>query len=174
MKNKFIMSGCKHYIPDRIQHRLDSVKRSSVDRVVPKFKSTVYTVNGIRMKFSSSVHGALLTDEGDPNHVTIFEIKNYFFSKADNGRIMITMCDKGYLDVFRLFYRLNHMEQYKNFVAVVLDKAGYDVSVFALYNDRFCLKKGILSFITRMIFYLWMRHHPVHGCGPQVRSARWY
>ena len=44
---------------------------------------------------------------------------------------------------------------------------------FALYMDRFCLKKGILSFIIRMIFSLWMRHHPVHGCGPQAHSARW-
>ena len=129
MKNKFIMSGCKHYMPENVRHRRGSVDHSSMVRVEPKVKPVVYTVNGMRMKFSSSVQGALLSDVIEPNRITILELKNFFMPKADNGRIMITMCDKGYLDIFRLFYRLNRMEQYKNFVVVVLDKAGYDVTV---------------------------------------------
>ena len=60
---------------------------------------------------------------------------------------MITMCDKGYVDVFRLFYRLNKMEQYKNFVVVVLDKAGYDV------NDCIKCYEQILSEEGYPVFY---------------------
>ena len=40
---------------------------------------------------------------------------------------MITICDKGYANTFKLFYRLSHMERYSNFVAFVMDKEGFDV-----------------------------------------------
>lgn len=59
--------------------------------------------------------------------MNIGEITQLFSRYAINNTVMITICDKGYLDVFKKFYHLNNMGQYKNFVAVVLDKAGYDV-----------------------------------------------
>ena len=59
--------------------------------------------------------------------VTLQEIDGYLKQKAINNDVMITVCDSGYLDIYRLFYRLNKMWQYPNFVTFVLDKKGYDV-----------------------------------------------
>lgn len=61
--------------------------------------------------------------------VTLQEIDGYLKQKAINNDVMITVCDSGYLDIYRLFYRLNKMWQYPNFVTFVLDKKGYDVCI---------------------------------------------
>ena len=66
------------------------------------------------------------------NRITKDELKQFFLPRALDNRIMVTVCDKGYLNVFRLFYRVNKMDQYKNFVVVVLDKQGYKVIVLLL------------------------------------------
>ena len=44
---------------------------------------------------------------------------------------MITICDMGYVKTFKLFYRLNHMEKYSNFIAFVMDKEGFDVPIMS-------------------------------------------
>ena len=67
------------------------------------------------------------------NYVTILEIDQFVKPRAIDNNLMITICDKGYLDVFRLFYRINKMEQYTNLIVFVLDKMGYDVRVVILY-----------------------------------------
>ena len=69
----------------------------------------------------SSSLGALRNSYPQPDRITFDEINSYVKDKHINGNLMITICDKGYLDVFRLFYRINKMEQYTNFVAFVLD-----------------------------------------------------
>lgn len=79
--------------------------------------------------------GASNSDETYPNRITLKEINSFVKPKAINQNVMITICDKGYLSVFRLFYRINRMEQYSNFIVFVMDKEGYDVSfLFFLYS----------------------------------------
>lgn len=78
---------------------------------------------------TTCVYGALRTDERYSNRITVNELKQFFLPRALDNKIMVTVCDKGYLNVFRLFYRLNKMDQYKNFVVVVLDEDGYKVVV---------------------------------------------
>lgn len=67
------------------------------------------------------------------DYVTIQEIDRFVKPKAVDNNLMITICDKGYLDVFRLFYRINKMEQYTNLIIFVLDESGYNVRVVILY-----------------------------------------
>lgn len=70
------------------------------------------------------------SSESDSNKVTSQEIKLYMDNIQVDGNLLITVCDKGYLDIFRLFYRINKLHQYPNFVAIVMDKEGYDVCLF--------------------------------------------
>lgn len=60
------------------------------------------------------------------------EIDAFLDRKAINNDVIITICDSGYLDIFRLFYRLNKMWQYSNFVAFVLDRKGYNVHLLSI------------------------------------------
>ena len=86
----------------------------------------------MKMVKTTCVMGTLQTDERYSNRITKDELKQFFLPRALDNRIMVTVCDKGYLNVFRLFYRVNKMDQYKNFVVVVLDKQGYKVIVLLL------------------------------------------
>ena len=94
----------------------------------------------------SSSLGALRNSYPQPDRITFDEINSYVKDKHINGNLMITICDKGYLDVFRLFYRINKMEQYTNFVAFILDKEGYEV-MFNSYPLFVDLKSRRLSSI---------------------------
>ena len=76
---------------------------------------------------SECTNGAAKTRKTLKYRMNVVEIASLFSRYAVDNTVMITICDKGYLDVFRKFYHLNKMEQYTNFVAVVLDEAGYDV-----------------------------------------------
>ena len=92
----------------------------------------MFVVNGMRMIQTSCIYGALRTSERFSNRITVDELKQYFLPKAVDNKTMATVCDKGYLHVFRLFYRINRMDQYKNFVVVVLDEDGYNVIVLCV------------------------------------------
>ena len=94
----------------------------------------------------SSSFGALRNQYRQPDRITFDEINDYVKDKHILGNLMITICDKGYLDVFRLFYRINKMEQYTNFVAFILDKEGYEV-MFNSYPLFVDLKSRRLSSI---------------------------
>ena len=86
-----------------------------------------YSMRGKQLIQSECASGAAMTENVLQYRMNIGEITQLFSRYAINNTVMITICDKGYLDVFKKFYHLNNMGQYKNFVAVVLDKAGYDV-----------------------------------------------
>lgn len=77
----------------------------------------------------SSAGGALRSKDIYPDRITFDEIEEFVKTKQEDRNLMITICDKGYLSVFRLFYRINKMEQYTNFVVFILDKEGYDVQL---------------------------------------------
>lgn len=86
-----------------------------------------------------------------PERVTLQEIDGFLKQRAINNDVMITICDSGYLDIYRLFYRLNKMWQYPNFVTFVLDQKGYDVTLLCCFESRFCRRKALLYFIIEMI-----------------------
>ena len=86
-----------------------------------------------------------------PERVTLQEIDGFLKQRAINNDVMITICDSGYLDIYRLFYRLNKMWQYPNFVTFVLDQKGYDVTLLCCFESRFCRWKALLYFIIELI-----------------------
>lgn len=86
-----------------------------------------------------------------PERVTLQEIDGFLKQRAINNDVMITICDSGYLDIYRLFYRMNKMWQYPNFVTFVLDQKGYDVTLLFCFESRFCRRKALLYFIIEMI-----------------------
>lgn len=93
---------------------------------------TGYQKNARRIKSGarpSSAKGALQSNETYPNRITFREIKEYVDTKQKDGNVLITICDQGYLSVFRLFYRINKLYKYPNFIVFVMDKNGYEVSV---------------------------------------------
>lgn len=87
-----------------------------------------------------------------PERVTLQEIDGFLKQRAVDNDVMITICDSGYLDIYRLFYRINKMWQYPNFVTFVLDQKGYDVTLLFCFESRFCRRKALLYFITEMMF----------------------
>ena len=87
-----------------------------------------------------------------PERVTLQEIDGFLKQRAINNDVMITICDSGYLDIYRLFYRINKMWQYPNFVTFVLDQKGYDVTLWFCFESRFCRRKVLLYFIIEMMF----------------------
>ena len=86
-----------------------------------------HSMRGKKLIQSDCTAGAAMTKTTLQYRMNVGEVTELFSRYAINNTVMITICDKGYLDVFKKFYHLNNMGQYKNFVAVVLDKAGYDV-----------------------------------------------
>ena len=62
-----------------------------------------------------------------PNRLRLIDIYSFLKANFKTTTLMITICDKGYANTFKLFYRLSHMEGYSNFVAFVMDKEGFDV-----------------------------------------------
>ena len=83
-----------------------------------------------------SAFGATHSNQTDDFSITFTEIDSYVSARQENKTVMITICDKGYLSIFRLFYRINKMEQYSNFIVFVLDKDGYNVH---FYTSSHCL-----------------------------------
>ena len=91
---------------------------------------TGYQMNAKRIKSGKrpvSSQGALESNSTYADRITFREIKEFVDTRQKDGNVMITICDQGYLSVFRLFYRINKLYKYPNFIVFVMDKNGYEV-----------------------------------------------
>lgn len=95
--------------------------------VLTSLPASIYNIKGKIVQIPSMARNSMQMEKEKLQVVTLQEINGFLKNKAVNNNVMITVCDSGYLDIYRIFYKLNKMWQYPNFVTFVLDKKGYDV-----------------------------------------------
>lgn len=112
----------------------------------------IININGKHTQIPALARNSEQIPTRGQERVTLQEIDGFLKQRAINNDVMITICDSGYLDIYRLFYRINEMWQYPNFVTFVLDQKGYDVTFWFCFESRFCRRKALLYFIIKMMF----------------------
>ena len=71
-----------------------------------------HSMRGKKLIQSECTAGAAMTTKTLQYRMNVGEVTELFSRYAINNTVMITICDRGYLDVFKKFYHLNNMGQY--------------------------------------------------------------
>ncbi len=86
----------------------------------------MYFFRGKVKRRPSSSFGASIRSHS-PGRLRLLDLYSFLEANFPAKTLMVTVCDKGYIATFRRFYELNHFETYSNFLAFVMDEAGYEV-----------------------------------------------